>query len=87
MRLSRLLGMLAATALVATPIAAQAAPNSASALSLASASKARAGASMQNVSRGEGNMTWLIVGGVVAAGVLLWLILDDDGGSDDPVSN
>ncbi|WP_380877221.1 hypothetical protein ACFB49_11930 [Sphingomonas sp. DBB INV C78] len=86
MRLPRLLGLLAATALVASPIAAQAAPSSAAKLSLASAT-GRAGAPMQNVSRGEGNMTWLIVGGVVAAGVLLWIILDDDGGDDEPVSN
>ncbi|WP_380872670.1 hypothetical protein ACFB49_35880 [Sphingomonas sp. DBB INV C78] len=83
MRTSGLLGLLAATAIVASPVAAQTARSSAAALSLSG--QTRAAAPMQKVSRGEGDNTWLIVGGVVAAGILLWLILDDDD-DDEPVS-
>ncbi|MGH6781054.1 MAG: hypothetical protein ACREB5_02970 [Sphingomonadaceae bacterium] len=87
MKLSRLLGLVTAGAILATPLMAQAqAVSPASSLSVAGNSAVRAGAPMKNANKLGGNSLWIIGAIALVAGVT-WAIVDDDDDDDVPVSN
>ncbi|SNS08764.1 hypothetical protein SAMN06295912_101261 [Sphingomonas laterariae] len=91
MRFSRLLGMMMAGSMIATPVVAQAqvatgASSGASALSVANNPGIRSGAAVKNANK-AGGAGWIIGAIAMVAGVT-WAIVDDnDDDDDDAVSN
>lgn len=87
MTISRFLGLAAASLMIVTPVVAnaQAAQSSASRLSLAQSTPARAGAPMGTQSKLGGNSLW-IIGAVALLGGVIWAVADDSD-NDNPASN